>query len=67
MPGMVEIGESYHRPKVLVKKSGRNQDYRYLSESHRVTSLISQTRSSQGFAGRSAQTDAPARLLVDTI
>jgi hypothetical protein len=67
MPGKVEIGESYHRPKVLVEKSGRNHDYRYLSESHRVTSLISQTRSSQGFAGRSAQTDAPARRLVDTI
>jgi len=67
MPGKVEIGESYHRPKVLVEKSGRNQDYRYLSESHWVTSLISQTRSSQGFAGHSAQTDVPARLLVDTI
>ena len=67
MPGMVEIGKSYHRPKVLVKKSRRNQDYRYLSEPRRVTSLISQTRSAQGFAGRSAQTDAPARLLVDTI
>ncbi len=67
MPGKIEIGESYHRPKVLVRKSERNQDYRYLSESYRITSLISQTRSSQGFAGRSAQTDAPARLLVDTI
>ena len=67
MPGKVEIGKSYHRPKMLVKKSERNQDHRYLSESRRITSLISQTRSSQGFAGRSAQTDAPARLLVDTI